>query len=262
MNFLSDTWFQFVRHIRTQLRMRVFIFMNLIQPIIWLLLFTQVFDALGDIFSRMPGFGDITYLDFFAPGVVVMTVLFGSAWAGMGMLHDIDMGVLSKMLATPVIRLSIIASRVLASMAILVIQALIIFIIAVIMGVNISTGVPGVLFALVFIVLLGLGFAAFSNGLALLFKRPEPMMAIINFIALPTIFMSSVMMPGGEMGLLPGWLDTARQFNPVDYAVVSVRGLVLEGYVWSDLWQGLLVLAAWAAVGLGFGTLMFRRRAE
>ena len=255
MNFAADTYFQVIRHLRTQVRMRVFIFMNLIQPIIWLVLFTQVFKSL----AQLPGLGDVSYLQFFAPGVVVMTVLFGSAWAGMGMLQDIDLGILSKTLATPVTRASIITSRVLASMVLLVIQALIIFIIAVIMGVDIATGVPGVLLAIVLICLLGLGFAAFSNGLALLFKRPEPMMAVINFIALPLVFLSSTMMAAQ---LLPSWLDTARQFNPVDYAVVGVRGLVLEGFVWSDLWMSLVVLAAWAVAGITFGTLMFRKRAE
>ena len=234
--------------------MRVWIFMNLIQPILWLLLFPQIFKSV----STLPGVGG-DYLQFLAPGVVVMTVLFGSAWAGMGLLHDIDMGILSKMLATPINRLSIIASRVIASMVMLVIQALIIFTIAVIMGVRIETGVPGVLFAIFLISLLGLGFAAFSNGLAVLLRRPEPLMGIINFIALPTVFLSSAMMPAQ---LLPEWLDTVRQFNPVDYAVVGVRDLVLAGYVWSDLWRSVLVLAAWAAAGLAFGTLMFRIRAE
>ena len=259
MSFLADLWYQVLRHLRTQLRMRVFIVINLIQPIIWLVLFTQVFQSLSSSFAGLPGVGEISYLQFFAPGVVVMTVLFGSAWAGMGMLYDIDMGILSKMLATPVTRVSIIASRVVASMAILVVQALIIFTIAVIMGVDIVTGVPGVLLSIVLICLLGLGFAAFSNGLALLFRRPEPMMGVINFIALPTVFLSSTMMPSQ---LLPGWLDTVRHFNPVDYAVVGVRGLVLTGYVWSDLWHALLVLGAWATAGIIFGTLMFRVRAE
>ena len=254
MNLLLDTWFQVIRHLKTQVRMRVFIFMNLFQPIVWLLLFPQIFKSLSD----MPGIGG-DYLQFLAPGVVVMTVLFGSAWTGMGMLQDIDMGILSKTLATPVTRVSIIASRVIASMVMLVIQALMIFIIAVIMGVDIVTGVPGVLLSIVLISLLGMGFAAFSNGLALLFKRPEPMMAIINFIAMPLVFLSSTFMAAA---LLPSWLDTVRQFNPVDYAVVGVRGLVLEGFVWSDLWLSLVVLAAWAAVGIGFGTLMFRTRAE
>ena len=62
--------------------------------------------------------------------------------------------------------------------------------------------------------------------------------------------------------MLPGWLDTVRYFNPVDYAVVGVRGLVLEGYIWSDLWRSFVVLVAWAVAGTAFGTLMFRRRAE
>jgi ABC-2 type transport system permease protein len=254
MNLLLDTWFQVIRHLRTQVRMKVFIFMNLFQPIVWLLLFPQIFKSL----SEMPGIGG-DYLQFLAPGVVVMTVLFGSAWAGMGMLQDIDMGILSKTLATPVSRVSIIASRVIASMVMLVIQALMIFIIAVIMGVDIVTGAPGVLLSIVLISLLGMGFAAFSNGLALLFKRPEPMMAIINFIAMPLVFLSSTFMAAV---LLPDWLDTVRQFNPVDYAVVGVRGLVLDGFVWSELWLSLVVLAAWAAVGIGFGTMMFRARAE
>jgi len=254
VDFFSDTWFQVVRHLKTQIRMRVFIFINLVQPIIWLLLFPQIFKSV----SSLPGIGG-DYLQFLAPGAVVMTVLFGSAWAGMGMLHDIDMGILSKTLATPVTRVSIIASRVAASMAVLVVQALIIFIIAVIMGVNIATGVPGVLFAIVLIVLLGLGFSAFSNGLALLLRRPEPLMGVINFIALPTVFLSSTMMPGQ---LLPDWLDTVRHFNPVDYAVVGVRGLVMTGYVWSDLWRSLVVLGAWAIAGISFGTLMFRIKAE
>jgi ABC-2 type transport system permease protein len=254
MNFLTDTWFQVARQLRTQVRMRVWIFINLVQPIIWLLLFPQIFKSV----SNLPGIGG-DYLQFLAPGVVVMTVLFGSAWAGMGLLHDIDMGILSKMLATPITRLSIITSRVIASMVMLVIQALIIFTIAVIMGVRIETGVPGVLLAIFLISLLGLGFAAFSNGLALLLRRPEPLIGVINFIALPTVFLSSTMMPGE---LLPGWLDTVRHFNPVDYAVVAVRDLVMTGYVWANLWRSLLVLSAWAAVGIAFGTLMFRIKAE
>lgn len=255
MDVLADTWFQVGRHLRTQIRMKIFVLINLFQPILWLTLFTQVFKSLSDL----PGMEDMSYLQFFAPGVVVMTVMFGAAWTGMGMLHDIDMGILSKMLATPVSRISVITSRVIASMTILVVQALLIFIIAVIMGVDIATGGLGILLAILIVSLLGLGFAAFSNGLALYFKRPEPLMGIINFVSLPLMFLSSTMM---QVDLLPDWLNTIRQFNPVDYAVVGVRGLVLDGYVWSELWKSFLVLIAWAAAGLTFGTMMFRTRAE
>ena len=255
MNLLADTWFQIGRHLRTQLRIPVWIFVSLVQPVIWLVLFTQVFKSL----SRLPGLGTSSYLQFFAPGVVVMTVMFGSAWAGFGMLRDIDMGILSKMLATPVTRASIIMSRVIASMVVLIVQALMIFIIAVIMGVDLATGAPGVLFTILLISLLGLGFAAFSNGLALLFRREEPLIGVITLATLPIIFLSSAMMPSD---LLPGWLDTVRRFNPVDYAIVGVRDLVLSGYIWSDLWRSVVVLSGWAAAGITFGALMFRAKAE
>jgi ABC-2 type transport system permease protein len=252
MTLLSDSWYQTLRDLRTRLRMPVFIFMSLFQPIVWLLLFPQVFKSLSDIVGR-------DYLQVLTPGVVVMTVLFGSAWSGMSMLQDIDMGILSKMLATPVTRASIIMGRVIGAMVILVIQALLIFTLAVILGADLATGAPGVLLSIALISLLGLGFAAFSNGLALLFRRVEPLMAVINFIAMPTVFLSSAFMPPD---FLPGWLDTFRLFNPVDYAIVGVRGLVVEGYIWSELWRAFLVLAAWALAGVTFGALMFRAKAE
>ena len=254
-NALSDTWFIVMRDLRARRRMPIFVFMTLFQPILWLVLFTQIFKSLGN----MPGLGSSSYLQFFAPGVVVMTVLFGSAFAGFGMIMDMDMGILSKMLATPVTRVSIIMGRVGASTFVVVLQGLVIFILALIMGVHIETGVPGLLFALFLVALLGLGVAAFSNGLALLFKRQEIVMAVTNFLTMPLMFLSTMMMPSG---VLPGWLNTARRFNPVDYTIVAVRDLVLHGYIWSDLWRSLVVLLVVAIVGVTFGTLMFRAKAE
>jgi ABC-2 type transport system permease protein len=255
MNLLTDTWYITLRDLRSRIRMPVFIFMTLFQPILWLVLFTQIFKSLGGMLG--PGGG--SYLQFFAPGVLVMTVLFGSAFSGFGMLWDIDTGILSKMLATPVTRISVIAGRVIATVVVLLIQALIIIILALIMGVHFKTGVPGVLFTFLLLSLLGLGFAAFSNGLALLLKRQENVMAVTNLLTMPLMFLSSLMMPAA---LLPGWLNTVRQINPIDYAVVGARDLISNGYIWHDLWLCFVVLAALAVVGVAFGTLMFRARAE
>jgi len=255
MNTISDTWYITMRDLRSRIRMPVFIFMTLFQPILWLVLFTQIFKSLGGMLG--PGGG--SYLQFFAPGVLVMTVLFGSAFSGFGMLWDIDTGILSKMLATPVTRISVIAGRVIATVVVLLIQALIIVILALIMGVHFKTGVPGVLFTFLLLSLLGLGFAAFSNGLALLLKRQENVMAVTNLLTMPLMFLSSLMMPAA---LLPGWLNTVRQINPIDYAVVGARDLISNGYIWHDLWLCFVVLAALAVVGVTFGTLMFRARAE
>ena len=255
MKIISDTWYITLRDLRARIRMPVFIFMTLFQPILWLVLFTQIFKSLGGMLG--PGGG--SYLQFFAPGVLVMTVLFGSAFSGFGMLMDMDMGILSKMLATPVTRISVIAGRVIATVVVLLIQALIIIILALIMGVHFKTGVPGVLFTFFLLSLLGLGFAAFSNGLALLLKRQETVMAVTNLLTMPLMFLSSLMMPAA---LLPGWLNTVRQINPIDYAVIGARDLISNGYIWHDLWLSMVVLAALAVAGVAFGTLMFRTRAE
>lgn len=255
MNAMTDVWYIALRDLRTRIRMPLFILTSLFQPILWLVLFSQIFKSLGN----QPGIGDVSYLQYFAPGVVVMTVLFGSAFSGFGMIMDIDMGILSKMLATPVNRVSIIMGRVIANTFICVMQGMVVFILAIIMGVDLATGVPGILFALFLVSLLGLGFAAFSNGMALLLKRQELVMTVTNLFTMPLMFLSSMMMP---KDLLPGWLNTVRQFNPVDYTIVGIRGLALDGYVWSDLWRSLAVLLALAAAGITFGTLMFRTRAE
>ncbi len=264
MNILSDTWFLLIRHLRTQFRLKVFMAINIVQPMLWLLLFTQVFKNIRAV-PQIQELGDISYLQFFAPGVVVMTVIFGTAASGFGMLRDMDMGILDKMLVTPASRLAIVFSRMMSSITILTGQVIIIFLISIYIvgiydnGLNVETGFPGILASLGFVILLGLGYAGLSNGLALITGRVETLMAVVNFMTLPTVFMSSAMMPGNA---LPGWLDTVRHFNPVDYAIVAVRGLVLEGYIWDDLWKSLVVLTAWAAAGVLFGVMAFRKRIE
>ena len=127
------------------------------------------------------------------------------------------------------------------------------------MGVHIKTGVGGALLALLLIGLLGLGISAFSEGLALLLKRQETLMAVVNLFGMPLMLLSTMMMPSE---LLPNWLNTVRHFNPIDYAIVGVRDLVLNGYVWHDLWRSFAVLGGMAIATVAFATTMFRRRTE
>jgi len=255
LNCLVDIWYLSGRHIRTRLRTPVWIFVSLVQPMIWLGIFSQLFKKVADL----PQFPTESYLQFFAPGVVVMTVLFGAAWAGMGMIEDMDLGILTKMLATPVTRVSIVLSRVLATVITLIVQALLIFLIATMMGVDIATGMAGVLLTVLVISLLGVGLAGLSNALALLLRKSDPLVAVVSFVTMPLMFLSSAMIPSQ---MLPGWIETARRFNPVDYAVESVRNLVVTGYEWGSLIPNILFLAGFAVVSVSLATAMFRVRAE
>ena len=253
MNAFSDTWYLFMRHIKVSLRTPIWLFVNLVQPLVWLLLFSRVFERMVDL----PGFTSDSYLQFFAPGVIIMTVLFGSAWTGMNMIQDMDLGILDKMLATPVTRVSIVLGQVFGSVSTLVVQALLIFLIAWIMGVDIATGFPGVLLTVVIVTMLGLGFAGLSNGLAIVMKRPDPLIAFISFITLPLMFLSSAMVPSD---LLPGWIQVAKTFNPVSHSVESVRSLVIVGYEWNVIIPDLLILGGIATLMVLWATFMFRFR--
>jgi ABC-2 type transport system permease protein len=242
MNALKDTWYITLRDLRTRIRMPIFLFMSMAQPILFLLLFPQIFKSLGS--GMLPN--GITYLQYFTPGILVMTGLFSAVFSGMSTIMDMDTGILSRMMATPVTRVSIILGRIIATVVVILCQAIVMLVIALIMGVHIQTGFGGVLLALLLIGLLGLALAAFSNGLAILLKRQETLMAATNLVTMPLMFLSTMMM----------------HYNPIDYAIVGIRDLVLTGYVWHDLWRSLAVLCCVAVVGIIFATLSFRRRAE
>ena len=277
MNAIKDTWYITLRDLRTRIRMPIFLFMSMAQPILFLLLFPQIFNKMGS--SMLPA--GVSYLQFFTPGILVMTGLFSAAFSGMGMIIDMDTGILSRQMATPVTRVSIILGRVIATVVVILAQSIVMLVIALIMGVHIKTGFGGVLLLLLLIGLLGTSLSAFSNGMALWLKRQETLMATVNLFTMPLMFLSTMMMPsqtvmgGVTISLLPHWLDIVRHFNPIDYTIVGVRDLVIGKldltsgayvhsyqYIGSDLWHSFAVLGVMSVVLVIFATLMFRRRAE
>ena len=100
MKALRDTQHMTVRHLMALWRQPWWIAVSLIQPVIWLLLFGALFESVTDI----PGFGSTDYIQFLAPGVVVMTAFFGAGWTGMPVIDDINRGVIDRFLVSPVRR--------------------------------------------------------------------------------------------------------------------------------------------------------------
>src|SRR4029079_7969198 len=100
-------WYLFLRLIQATLRMPIFVIISIVQPVLWVLLFGQLFSKV----TTIRGFESSSYVQFLAPGISIMTALFGAAYSGMGILGDIDRGVLDRMLATPVSRGAVIAGR-------------------------------------------------------------------------------------------------------------------------------------------------------
>jgi len=253
MNAIADTWYLFVRNLRNSFRVPFIWVMAVIQPLIWLLLFSQLFKTIVTI----PGFPYENYLAYLAPGIILMTSLFGATFSGMGTLVDIDLGYLDKMLVTPVSRNAIMLGRMGGDVVRVVVQAIIIVLIALAMGVGFASGFPGFITAILLIALLVIGFAGLSNILALRIRDHQLFIMVINFITLPLMFLSDAMMP---MQMLPSWLQTVAKYNPVTYAADGIRTLMNTGFDGIVLGKAFLVLGGVALVMMGIATIMFRRR--
>lgn len=250
MNAILDTWYLFVRNLRNTSRVPIIWVMTLVQPLIWLLLFSQLFKSVGE----MAGFN---YLAYLAPGIIVMTALFGATFSGMGTLVDIDLGYLDKMLVTPVSRNAIMLGRMGGDVVRVVAQTIIIVLIALLMGVGFTTGFAGFVTAIAIVALMVIGFAGLSNIVALRVREHQGFMMVINFFTLPLMFMSSAMMP---MWMLPPWLQTVAKYNPVTYAAEGIRTLMNTGFDGVVLAKSFLVLGGVALVMMGIATVLFRRR--
>ena len=209
MKALRDTRHMTVRHLMALWRQPWWIAVSLVQPVIWLLLFGALFKAVTDI----PGFGSDNYIQFLAPGVVVMTAFFGAGWAGMPVIEDIDRGVIDRFLVSPVRRSSLISGRLASWSLTTAIQSLIIVVLALIVGAGFSNNVLGVVVLIIEATLVGAAFGCLSIGLALLIRKEETLIAAVQFLVLPLSFMSVTFM---QKSLMPGWMQTVSNFNPFE----------------------------------------------
>ncbi|WP_326686948.1 ABC transporter permease [Streptomyces sp. NBC_01795] len=253
LNAVTHAAYLTARLLRTLWRMPAFLVIGLVQPALWLLLFGQLFRSVVDL----PGFayGEGGFLRFLTPGVVMMTALFASAWAGTTYLQDIDRGVMDRLLTSPVGRGAMMCATMAHQAAQTVVRCLIIVVIALIAGARFPGGVPGVGVTVLAAVLLTLIFSALSNAVALLTRQQATLIAISQFTTLPLMFLSSAVM---DLHLAPGWVGNAARRNPVEWAVVAARQAMLAHTDWSMVWTRLGLLAAAALVMGLLATRAFR----
>ncbi|MDI3339598.1 MAG: ABC transporter permease [Sphaerobacter sp.] len=250
MGFVMDTLYLLKRHTLATVRIPIWVFMSLVSPLVWLVLYGQLFKRIVEL----PGFETNSYIQFLTPGVIVMLALFNAAWGGMGTLQDLTDGVIDRLLVTPVSRAALIASRVLHTALTVAVQATIILLVGLVMGARVPGGVLGVLTMLGVAALLAGGIAAISNGLALITRREETLIAVVNFFATPLVFLSSAFI---ATALMPGWIRAIARANPVNWAVQGARYAML-GSDWGAVASYGLLLGAFAVLGVLFATQAFR----
>jgi ABC-2 type transport system permease protein len=252
MTAIAESLYMTQRHTRALLRQPWFVAMTLVQPMVWLFLFGQLFQSVTEI----PGFaGGASYLDYLMPGVVVMTAMFSSGWSGMGTIEDIDRGLMDRFLVGPLHRSALIVGRVVHEGLSLIIQALIIGGIGLLLGARLEGGILGFGVLILASVLLAFAFASLSNALALVLRQRESVIGVNQFMVLPLTFLSAAFMP---LSLAPDWIETFARFNPVNWAVEAGREALLANGDWALIGSRLLALAVVAALCGWMATGAFR----
>jgi ABC-2 type transport system permease protein len=247
---VAQTLFLCGRVLRNLSRQPIWIVVMIVQPMFWLLLYSQLFRRI----TELPGFGTTSYVDYLTPGVAVMTAFFSGSWAGMGMIEDLDRGVLERFLATPASRGAIVFGRILESSIVASLQALLILVTGLFLGAR-NGGPAGWLIILLASFLIAGGFAGLSHGIALRTRQEASMIAVAQFIGLPLLFFSSLLI---ARTLIPSWMQELSLLNPVEWAVRAARGEALPGTDWGEMGVFLLLLAGFAGLTTVFATWSFR----
>ena len=250
MTVLRHVGYMAARDLRALWRQPWYIAVTLVQPVIWLLLFGELFKGVADL----PGFSG-SYIAYLAPGIVVMSALFSSGWSGMGTIEDIDRGVTDRLLVSPVRRSALIAGRVAQGAVVIVIQSVIMVGLALAVGASFPGGVLGVAVLILAAALLGAAFGALSNSLALVTRQEESLIGAVTFLVLPLTFLSTALM---SSDLLPGWMRTVAEFNPVDWAIEAGRSAVAADPDWALVAGNMALLTALLVVCAALATRAFR----
>ena len=250
MQTARQTGWMVVRQARNLGREPVWIAMMVIQPLLWLVLYGQLFSKVTPLRGSAK-----SYVEFLLPGIVCMNAFFGGTWSGMAMINDLDRHVVDRFLASPVSRLAIVLSQVVRAGITAIVQAFILLVVGLALGARVHGGVLGWLVVFAASALLAMVFSGFSNGIALLVRHQASMIATGNFVSLPLMFLSSILL---TTALMPGWIQGIARFNPVNWGVKAARNAVLVGGDWGPTFFFLaLLLAATACTSL-FATWCFR----
>lgn len=192
-----------------------------VQPALWILVFGEVFTRIRAIPT---GNKNVSYLEFMAPGILAQSVLFISIFAGIAIIWERDLGVIHKFLASPTPRGSLVLGKALSSGIRALPQAIVIYLLAMILGVKMNFNPLALLGVLVFVVMGAGCFSTFSLIIACLLKTRDRVMGIGQVLTMPMFFASNAIYP---IAIMPGWLQAIAHINPLTYVVDGLRALML-----------------------------------
>jgi ABC-2 type transport system permease protein len=207
--------------------------------------------GLGPIFQRA---GEGSYLQFMAPGVIGMTILFTATFSGIGLLWDRQFGFLKETLVAPVPRMTIMIGRTLGGATVALFQGLLIFLISLVAGFRPSS-VFVIPVAIVIMLAIAVVFAAMGTVVGSTLRDMQGFPIIMNFLVMPIFFLSGALYP---LRNLPGPLAVLTRLDPLTYGVDALRG-VLIGTTHFGIALDLLALATCAILLFMLGAYRFSK---
>ena len=217
---LSDTYTIFWREMKRYRKSRSGVLIRLIQPAIWIIVIGNTFASTRPLIQSV-GFSGC-YIEFMAPGVIMLTAIFTSIFGGVNTLWDRRYGFMNKALTSPISRSSIALGKMLAISLISALQSSLILGIAIALGVSI-TNLLMVIPIMLIVIAFSLGFSGISVIVAATSKSQETFWGVINFLGMPLFMLSPALFP---LELLPNWLAFVAKLNPVTYSVLLIRQIM------------------------------------
>lgn len=223
---------------------------TLAMPFFFLLAMGFGFSSMGN----MPGLQGTNYLNFLVPGIIGMTMLFTSMFAGISVLWDKEFGFLKEIMVAPVSRTAIILGRIAGGITTALIQGILILIISLFIGFKIVNPF-GVVLAFLFMLLIGIGFIGFGVAMASKMEDIQGFSTIMNLIVFPLFLLSGAFFPVTN---LPGWLKPIALIDPLTYGVDGLR-FSLIGFSQFSLILNLTILLIFGLVMVVLGAYLFSK---
>lgn len=237
-----------LRQIKRYFRSKSRMIGSLTQP---LLFFVALGFGFGPVYAQA---GEGNYIQFLAPGIIAMSVMFSSVFTGVDLIWDKQFGFLKETLVAPVSRLKIMFGRTLGGATTSSIQGILVLILVSLFGFRLDN-LALLPLALLFMFLIALFFTALGTAIASLLDDMQSFPLIMNFLVMPLFFLSGALFP---LGNLSSAIRTVAYFDPLTFGVDGLRG-ALVGQTIFGLSGDLLILSGLIAVILLIGSVLFKR---
>jgi ABC-2 type transport system permease protein len=218
-NYITQTWAVAAAEVQKLYHDPLELFTRAIQPVLWLLLF-------GEVMTQIRGVspGNLRYLDFLSAGILAQSALFVAIFYGISAIWERDVGVLQRYLVSPAPRSALVIGKALSAGVRALSQAVIVYILALVLGVGIDLNPLNIAGVAGFIVLGSGVFSTLSLIIACIVKTRERFMGIGQVLTMPIFFASNAIYP---LSLMPNWLRIISHINPLTYEVDALRALML-----------------------------------